>query len=109
MKTPSRFAPANIVLAKGGLLAGCTDAITGDMPSMSHPPSSPTSDVSTKHNPRDVMCAQVAVVPHQGAILMAQEQLSKGNDQAAKKLAENTVTSQNTETSEMPAIRGSSN
>lgn len=109
MKTSSGLALAGIVLDTGGLLAGCPDASIGDMSLIRRHPRSLSSDASTKHHWQDVMFAQMTIVHHQGAIAMAQEPISKRNDEAAKKLAESIVTAQNTEIPHTRAMLGSLN
>jgi uncharacterized protein (DUF305 family) len=103
MKIASRLALAGVVLAAGGLLAGCTATATtssmGNMPGMSHSSSTPAAS----HNAQDVMFAQMMLVHHEGAIAMADLAPARAASTQLKDLASQIKAAQQPEIVEMTA------
>ncbi|MDQ1608328.1 MAG: hypothetical protein QOE16_1060 [Microbacteriaceae bacterium] len=100
MKIASRLALTGVVLAAGGLLAGCTaTAGMGNMPGMSHSSSTPAA----AHNAADVMFAQMMLVHHEGAIAMANLAPSRAASPQVKALATAIKAAQQPEIIEMTA------
>jgi uncharacterized protein (DUF305 family) len=101
MKIAPRLALAGIVLAAGGLLAGCTATASnmGSMPGMSHSSSTPAAS----HNAQDVMFAQMMLVHHEGAIAMADLAPARAASTQVKDLASQIKAAQQPEIVEMTA------
>ncbi|QDZ15919.1 MULTISPECIES: DUF305 domain-containing protein [Humibacter] len=99
MKFAPRAALAGVVLAAGGLLAGCTSSGMGDMPGMSHSSSTPAGT----HNAQDAMFAQMMIVHHQGAIEMAGLAPTRAASAQVKDLAVKIKDAQQPEIDEMKA------
>ncbi|MFF9565652.1 DUF305 domain-containing protein [Leifsonia sp. NPDC014704] len=83
MKIATRLALAGVVIAAGGLLAGCTSSGMGDMSGMSHS----SSTAAASHNTQDVTFAQMMIVHHEGAIQMADLAPTRATSTQVKDLA----------------------